>query len=395
MTTRVEFDDFVRSFNKNKGEYTREEVLEIARLHSQLHPSDRNWNALANQLGLGITGKSLRQRVYRDRKFDYEVTQVANHSSRDQFEELYKAKTTVRDYLNDYRRELRTEARLEELGNNISDSIKALDSLPTVKFGLTKTNLETEAVLLYGDLHIGAEVDNSYNKYNLEIAAERLSKLATEVIANCHRNNVKVLNFLNMGDLIAGAIHPTLRLTQSMNVMDQVMKASELTAQLLNQLQAAAPTVVYRSVTDNHSRLIPNYKENLESENLNRLIDWYLQARLKDTGIIFKDDNLDIGVGHFTLMNGKTVTFTHGHQDKKSTVVQDVMGLTREFPDIICMAHYHNSAEHSFQGSKLFICGSIIGTDYFAYNHRLFGDPEQKLLIFNGSSTLDIDINLK
>ena len=47
----------------------------------------------------------------------------------------------------------------------------------------------------------------------------------------------------------------------------------------------------------------------------------------------------------------------HGHEDKKSSVMQDMVGLTREFPDYILMAHYHNSAEHTFQGTKVFISG--------------------------------------
>ena len=94
-------------------------------------------------------------------------------------------------------------------------------------------------------------------------------------------------------------------------------------------------------------------------------------------------------------MNGKTVMFAHGHQDKKTSVVQDFIGATREFIDYIILAHFHSSAEKTFQGTKVFISGSIIGTDAYAYGKRLFSEPEQKLLVFEDDNVLDFDINLK
>ena len=125
------------------------------------------------------------------------------------------------------------------------------------------------------------------------------------------------------------------------------------------------------------------------------MIDWFLAERLKDTKVVFADDNIDIGIGRIRLMNGKTLLFMHGHEDKKNSVMQDMVGLTQEVPAYILMAHYHNTATHTFQGTKVYVTGSIIGTDPYAFSHRLFGDPEQKLLVFDGVNVIDININLK
>ena len=51
--------------------------------------------------------------------------------------------------------------------------------------------------------------------------------------------------------------------------------------------------------------------------------------------------------------------------------------------------------EKTFNGMKVYVTGSIIGTDPYAYGKRLFSDPEQKLLVFDEDSVLDFDINLK
>ena len=51
--------------------------------------------------------------------------------------------------------------------------------------------------------------------------------------------------------------------------------------------------------------------------------------------------------------------------------------------------------EKAFNGFKIFVNGSIVGTEQYALSKRLFSIPEQKLLIFDEcENTLDININL-
>jgi len=109
---------------------------------------------------------------------------------------------------------------------------------------------------------------------------------------------------------------------------------------------------------------------------------------------MFPNDNIDAGVGMFKV-NGKTFMFAHGHEDKKSSVVQDMIGLTNEWVNCIFLAHYHNAAEHTFQNCKVYVNGSIMGTDTYAYGRRLFSEPEQKLLVFDGNNIIDINVRLK
>ena len=48
----------------------------------------------------------------------------------------------------------------------------------------------------------------------------------------------------------------------------------------------------------------------------------------------------------------------------------------------------------AYQGVKVSINGSIVGTEEYALSKRLFNKPAQKLLIFEDSDVLDINIDL-
>ena len=87
--------------------------------------------------------------------------------------------------------------------------------------------------------------------------------------------------------------------------------------------------------------------------------------------------------------------FAHGHQDGRNNSMQNFIGLTRKWIDYICLAHYHSAAVKEFQGCRVFINGSIVGTEQYAFGKRLFSKPTQKLLIFDKTDTVqDIDIAL-
>lgn len=383
--TKEQFITYIEAFNKKVGQYTTEEIIDIGLKHYNLLNKDKNWQKLAEMLGyvnnLGrISGESLRKFIYRNLDInDLHSEQIIK------LRELKKEQIKNRDILNNYNRHIRTEARIEAFKDDILNAINNMIKLPDVNYIPTKNLLtETEAILPFADLHLGLEFKNYYNAYSKEISEQRVKTLLNRVVQYCEQNKVSRLHFLNMGDLISGLIHISLRVEQNQDVVTQLIFASELIANFLNSLSAYVPTITYRSVVDNHSRMIANKNEHIELENLNRIIDWFLEERLKNNKrIIFPKDNIDISIGKFRLKNNKLVMFVHGHNDSKRSVIQNLIGLTKEYVDYVFMAHYHNSSEHTFQDSKLFISGSIIGTDSYAFNKRLFGKPEQNLFIFD------------
>lgn len=397
MITLKEFQDYIDSFNKEKGQYTINELLSIGVKFKELPLKQRNWESLHQLLGVyNMSAEAYRQRVDRHIKKNPYLLDVNDQG--EIFKNDFIEKQKVRDWYNAFRRDIRQESRVENLIDEIKSAADKFKDLESIKYQKApNTNLDREAVLLLSDLHIGVDCNNYYNKYNHLIAKERLEKLLKETIDYCKSNNVKRLNVLNLGDMIAGLIHTNARIEQQMDVAEQIMIAAEYISSFLNELQRAAPEVTYRSVFDNHSRAVANKNEHIEKEQFSKIIDWFIKERLKSSDIKFYDNEIDGGIGNLTLLNEQKMLFAHGHQDGRNCSCQNFVGLTKEWIDYICLAHYHNPASKDFQGCKVFINGSIVGTEQYAFGKRLFSKPSQKLLIFRKDSKTiqDIDINLE
>lgn len=323
-----------------------------------------------------------------------------NNNIDDQVRKLYIQEKKVRDINNSYRRTLTDEARIEAFKNTVKDAANTLKNLPTITFDsvpleIKGMGIDREAVLMLSDMHIGVECNNFYNKFNIDIARQRVKKLVTDTINYCHTFNVIRLNVVNLGDMILGLIHVDARIEQQTETVNQVIVASEIIANALNELQKAAPQIIYRSCTDNHSRVVADKTQHIEKDSFGKLTDWWLKERLKDTGVVFEDDNIDDSIGKFTLLNNKRVVFAHGHLDSPNSVFQNMVGATHEFIDYILLSHYHCEKEKSFQGMKVFVNGSIVGTEQYALSKRLFSKPAQTLLIFDKDDLVDVSIGLE
>lgn len=398
MLTLEEFNKFVDSFHKNPGEYTNEEIMDIGVKFKSLPKNMKSWEQLRKKLGVSQAAETLRGKVFKYCVSHPEL--FTNEEQQENYAENFIEEQKARDWYNAYKRELRDTHRIDNLIHEIqlaADKFKDFPSLPNIELK-NKENIK-EAVLIFSDLHIGVECDNYYNKYNLDIAKARVSLLAEKVIDYCNKNNVQQLDFLNGGDLIDGIIHTNARIENQMDVAEQIMNAAEIVANFLYRLAGSIPVITYRSVTDNHSRAIADKKEAIEKEQFSRIITWFVKERLKNTSIEFKDDNIDPSIGKFKLINGKTIMFAHGHMDSRERTFQNWVGLTREWIDYILLCHYHNTMVKESQGTKMFVNGSIMGDNSYAFNCRLFAKAQQKLLIFdtnkNKDDVMDIDIYLQ
>lgn len=417
MITKDEFYDYVSSLN---GDLDEVALLSIGKKFRELPVKQRNWEQLVKFLNIPKSADAFRQWVYRNEAMVEDLVaereelaenasvkftanqkeELPQYDDEKEFREDYKVITRNRDILNAYRRNIRDEARIEALKETIKESVSSLNALPEMENPNLnmEVDLDVEAVALLSDLHIGVECDNFYNTYNKEVAEDRLQKWTTTVIQYCISNKVSRLNILNLGDLIHGLIHISARLEQQYDVIEQIMIASELVSKALNRLDKQLPEyceIIYRSVTDNHSRAIANLHEHIEKENFGKLIDWYLKERLQNTRIEFVNDNIDSSIGVFEMLNGKKFAFAHGHLEDYNRSFQNLVGATRQFIDYIAMGHYHSEKTKSFQGCKVYVNGSIVGTEQYALSKRLFSKPSQTLLIFDKyGNELNLSINL-
>lgn len=413
--SKQEFLDYVKG-RKDDVDLDTEEgqkaLYDICSMHKKLPLADRNWDELAGMLALGegIGGEWIRswikERQRRDgtlpRNVRLNIPSDRNASPLPEKEptiedleaekqSVYEERQRLRDTYNAKRRLMRESSRLDMMKELMSDIADKMGDVPDVVYKGDGGKPDVEGIVMLSDFHIGDEIHNFYNDYDSETAAKRLGKVVSDTVAECKADGVRTLNVVNLGDLINGIIHTSARLEQEMDVTQQIITASGLLAKALAGLKAAAPRIVYRSCIDNHSRAMADLHESIENENFSKVIDFYLRAKLADSGIEFADDNLDPDIGRFTLANGKKVIFVHGHRDDPSRIFRNMVGATHEYIDYCLIGHFHSPAYREEDGCRIITNGALCGTEQYAFSKRYFGKASQTLLIFDGDN-LKMDV---
>ena len=423
--TRQDILDYIDSLGRLPGEYTEEERLEACRMaKDELDPKDKEgiWGVLAEKLGVNPgnsykKGEALRcwyksklvksgalprsVRMLNGKVIgsdDKSIVELVAEQKRD----LYMAQTLARDAMNEYRDDLRKDARARWLVESMKECASKKEPLyiPQGSIDQKKAEGGKEAVLLLSDMHIGMCIDSFCNKYDAEIAKERMKRLVSEVGYHCMLHKVSTLHVLDLGDEIHGLIHNSARLSQEYDAAEQVMVASELIAEALNALTAYV-RVTYRGCLDNHARMMANYKDSKDTENFGRLIHFYLKSRLAlNKKVSFPEDNLDPSLGMLTLSNGETMLFAHGHLDDPTKAVQEIYGIVMSMPNppkrvrYFCLGHYHSEKMKQFQWLRVIVNSAFCGTDEYALSKRLISEPSQTLLIFDGDTLIENRIGL-
>jgi len=299
-------------------------------------------------------------------------------------DDLYRTKVKTADKLREYRAMLRHQARFDNIQDTAINCASMLcKEYPFINdVQVKELSDEKLGVLLLSDFHYGLVVDNFLNKYNTAICKKRLDKVVVDTIETCKLNGVDDLKIVNLSDLISGYIHVGLRVENEEDVITQIMEVSELMANAINQLAPYFNSIIYIDTLDNHSRISIDKKLSIESENLGRIIPFYLKSRLAGLNNVFvTEERFDDTLTKFDIL-GETCFAVHGHHDKINSIVSKITLLTRVIPMAIYMAHIHHHYEKDEMGIDLIVNGSLSGADTYAKEMRLNSKPMQKLLVY-------------
>lgn len=284
---------------------------------------------------------------------------------------------------NAYIRRLAREESIIEIAKYAADKMQNARMLLRPLDTTLKIDGDNEAILCLSDWHYGLICDNYWNKYDTTIALSRVAKLRDETIRHITKHHVKKLHVLNLGDLIAGRIHLTLRLESRIDVITQILEVTEILAEMLAELSNYCE-IEYYSCLDNHSRLEPNKSDALDLESLCRITDWHLQQVLGD--VINVNQN-KYGEDIITF-NAKGYKFLalHGDKDKPTQIIDSISRMTEDHYDLICIAHFHHFSCDEKNNTTVIGNGSLMGVDTYAKNLRLSSKPSQNLIIITKDS---------
>lgn len=297
--------------------------------------------------------------------------------------ELERAKIQFRDERNAWQRQNYADARVEQKLDYLEEVIKEngkrkfdIDYSPIADINGNKV-----MIVCLSDLHIGAEYDSMWGKYNSDIARERLTEYLNEVINIGKRHDVTEVVVLGIGDLINNSIHKSIAITNRENVIEQIMLASELITEFIGEL-CKYFIVGFANTSGNHSR-IDRKEDALKDERLDKLIGWYVKKSLSHLNNFEYIESEDTTITTVDILNQK-IWVIHGDYDRFSKGGLSNLVLAMGYkPAAIFAGHMHNTAIEDIADVKYIRSGSFGGSgDDYTVEKRLTGKPSQTVAIF-------------
>lgn len=302
-------------------------------------------------------------------------------------DECYKAKKQLQDQRREYNKELAKDARAEHLTEELIQAANRLSSEKMIKDtnGVYYT-ADNDAVLCLTDWHFGMVTDNIWNVYNVTICKTRVNDLFVKAKKYLRLHNVDKLHVLVLGDLINGAIHSSVRVASEEVACEQLMHASELLAEFVDEISHYVNEVHVYSTYGNHARTVQKKEDSVHNDNMERIIPWWLQWRLKDNTKVTIEDN-EFYEFIYLNVHGHGIVAVHGDLENfrklginMHTIFSKQFNLNVEY----CFSgDKHHSESIDSYGIENVLVSSLCGTDNYANSKRLYSKAGQTLCIFN------------
>ena len=313
--------------------------------------------------------------------------------------ELFKAKRQFEDQRRECRKLWTEEARFDNLTEKLIDSVNRLCEEHPLEFNdYAIKHDEDEAVLVWADWHYGMVTDNIWNQYNTDICKERVTHLVEKTIQYLQRHKIKTLHIMMLGDAAHGGIHTSCRVASEEDACDQLMHVSEIMACAINELSQYVSEVNVYATYGNHLRTVQNKNDSIHSDNMEKIIAWWLEQRLQNNSRvnIIKSDYYE-----FIYLNvcGYNIVGAHGDLEKFKQFGLTVNTLfTKKYGktiDYTVSADKHHIEEFETIGIESVLVRSLCGTDEYSNKNRLYSAPGQTLMIFSSSEGRECTYNIK
>ena len=299
----------------------------------------------------------------------------------DKRKEIEILKVQFQDQKREYRNYLRIDARWKHIIDEMKIEINKLNTYRPIEYKVNKYKSKNIATLMLGDWHIGMQNDTSHNVYNLDIAKYRLEKLYSKVIQLIDLHNIDKLNIELQGDFVHGIIHLTTRINAEEDVISQTILVSEMLSDFVGKLANNVNNIDIHGTTGNHSRVSANIKENIDVENFERLITWYMKTRLVNCKNVNIYDDYEEDIILYKAFN-MNIACVHGHKEKYKTAISDLSRFLRIPIDELHLGHFHSHNVTIDNDMETIVNGCLCGADEYAQNIRKSNCPSQTMVIY-------------
>lgn len=350
--------------------------------------SDLDWAEIRIKHGLDCHPETLRKAGVGIKMASEAGVLNFDEASTEAYADLYKAKKQFYDQRREYNKLLTDEARNDHIANELIKCANELSKVKPLCVSDGPIDLypgKDEAVLILSDWHYGLTTDNVWNIYNTDIADRRIAYVVSRTINKLKEHPVGTLHVMILGDMISGCIHNSIAVKNSEDVVDQIMHVSERLAEVISELSMHVPVVYVHSTYGNHARTVQKFENSIHSDNLERLIPFWLKVRIQSENVIFDGDNYHELIG--TKVCGYGVCAVHGDLENTKDAPLILYKLYEKGfggkMQYLLTGHLHSTSFDETLGIHKIQVSSLCGSDEYAKNKRLFSLPAQTLLFFN------------
>lgn len=357
---------------------------------------DMGWDEVCDYIGADIHPDSLRKAFATTEYGGYSVAKylmdkTANELTEDMVKRLqskkdeeYKERIRLQDARREYNKELRAEARYENLVNIMKDYLSDV-ATSNVEFGKKHLHIENKkskyAILMLSDWHYGALCDSQWNYYDTNVAKERAEQLIAKTQSYILSLGITDLIVEINGDMCEGMINIGNRVASEESVVEQIINVSKLLSKCILSLKPYVNSIKVVTTLGNHGRLTSNKKEQAdERENFEMLIPEFLRLTLGDDIPIVTSQGLDFVKYEF---DDKIICLSHGHHDKATSAIDNMIRVYKVVPDEIHLGHWHHMSDLNDSNIHVVVNGSIKGVDDFGLKAtRCTTQPSQNLIVY-------------
>lgn len=324
--------------------------------------------------GLGDIDKGLLSQL-EEKRGDLEREKMKLHQKKIELNESYRWQA---------RNELFQEQIIEAIKNLDKIEVPQLKNLNSIKVGST-------ALLCLSDFHAGStyEIKGLYNevvnKYDFDIMKARLWELLRKIEDDDLIYDDMVIAIC--GDCFENILRISSLQKLREPVIDTVIKFSEFMANWIIEVQQQLLIPInIVTIGGNHDNIRPlNSKNQLEGENLTKLVVEFLKLRLKDCTNIKVDDYTEVAVKTIRNVN---IMFEHGEDKDLEITMSYFENLYNVTVDEIIAGHLHRPETltvgiSEFGDKQITRVGSICGIDPYAKKIRKSARPSAYFAIYD------------
>lgn len=377
----------MKDFRLFENETPNQAIYRICKHKDEIGTWEDVGNVLNDMLGENLSSSAYRKKFqyFEQIMKDNEDLFFENKNYLDDLKEMKREIQKEKIKLSDertelkklYREQARRESFLDVVKRAMSEDVEPLIE-PNHIGGFNYA--DNDLIVSLTDIHTGIEIDNAFNKFNENILRKRFNTYLQKILEVRERHNSENC-YVIIGEVVSGIIHNNLRIENNLDLMQSFKLVATLISDFLTELSKYFNNVHVYINEGNHSRISPNKDDNIQGENVDVLVPFYLKARLQLIDDIFIHENEVMEEIAMFKVRGNIVMSAHGDNDKVSSVVQKFTMLFDVKPDLVYLGHRHTNAMETVYDTKVIQSGCLSGTDNYALSKRLRNKAEQTISV--------------